>query len=190
MRPDIRTRARGGNSMRTQSDDEHHWGSIFVRAPRHRLVAAYQRSWLRPDMVAGLTLAAYSVPVQWHMLRLPACPSSWSLLLPGGRSRLRSFRTSRQLAIGPTSAISILIGSAWNVGGWRCAAPDPPGGGSSGAGRVIASLPDSPIGKHRHFALRPCLAGSRLVQAWLSLRPTAEVVWHKEWGKQFLYSDY
>jgi SulP family sulfate permease len=73
----------------------------------------YERSWLRPDFVAGLTLAAYAIPVSLAYASLAGLPSQAGLYcyLLGGVA-YAAFGTSRQLAIGPTSAISILIGSA------------------------------------------------------------------------------
>ncbi len=73
----------------------------------------YRSDWLRPDLVAGLTLAAYGIPVAVAYSSLAGLPPQAGLycyLLGGIAYAL--FGTSRQLAIGPTSAISILIGSA------------------------------------------------------------------------------
>jgi len=73
----------------------------------------YRSEWLRPDVVAGLTLAAYGIPVAVAYSSLAGLPPEAGLycyLLGGIAYAL--FGTSRQLAIGPTSAISILIGSA------------------------------------------------------------------------------
>jgi SulP family sulfate permease len=71
----------------------------------------YQRGWLRHDFVAGLTLAAYAVPVSLAYASLAGLPSQAGLYcyLLGGIA-YAVFGTSRQLAVGPTSAISILIG--------------------------------------------------------------------------------
>jgi high affinity sulfate transporter 1 len=68
---------------------------------------------LRPDFVAGLTLAAYAIPVSLAYASLAGLPPQAGLYcyLLGGLAYV-AFGTSRQLAIGPTSAISILIGSA------------------------------------------------------------------------------
>ena len=77
---------------------------------------SYRSEWLRPDIVAGLTLAAYGIPVAVAYSSLAGLPPEAGLycyLLGGIAYAL--FGTSRQLAIGPTSAISILIGSA--IGG-------------------------------------------------------------------------
>ena len=73
----------------------------------------YRGECLRPDVVAGITLAAYAVPVAVAYSSLAGLPPQAGLycyLLGGIAYAL--FGTSRQLAIGPTSAISILIGSA------------------------------------------------------------------------------
>ncbi len=63
--------------------------------------------------MAGLTLAAYAVPVSVAYASLAGLPPQAGLYcyLLGGVA-YAVFGTSRQLAIGPTSAISILIGSA------------------------------------------------------------------------------
>jgi high affinity sulfate transporter 1 len=73
----------------------------------------YSLSWLRPDFVAGLTLAAYAIPVSLAYASLAGVPPQAGLYcyLVGGVA-YAVFGTSRQAAIGPTSAISILIGSA------------------------------------------------------------------------------
>ena len=73
----------------------------------------YEKSWLRPDLIAGLTLAAYAIPVSLAYASLAGLPSQAGLYcyLLGGLAYV-IFGTSRQLAIGPTSAISILVGSA------------------------------------------------------------------------------
>jgi high affinity sulfate transporter 1 len=71
----------------------------------------YQSAWLRFDLVAGVTLAAYAVPVSLAYAGLAGLPPQMGLycyLLAGlGYAVLG---TSRHLAIGPTSAISLLMG--------------------------------------------------------------------------------
>jgi high affinity sulfate transporter 1 len=71
----------------------------------------YQRAWLRFDLVAGITLAAYAVPVSLAYAGLAGIPPQMGLycyLLAGLGYAL--FGSSRHLAIGPTSAISLLLG--------------------------------------------------------------------------------
>jgi SulP family sulfate permease len=71
----------------------------------------YDRSWLRWDLVAGMTLAAYAIPVSLAYASLAGLPPQMGLYcyLVGGLGYVL-LGTSRHLAIGPTSAISLLIG--------------------------------------------------------------------------------
>jgi sulfate permease, SulP family len=86
--------------------------------PPARWLADYQLSWLFNDIVAGITLAAYAIPVSLAYATLAGLPPQvgvYGYLLGGlGYALLGS---SRQLAIGPTSAISLMI--AGTVGQWR-----------------------------------------------------------------------
>jgi high affinity sulfate transporter 1 len=71
----------------------------------------YQPAWLRLDVVAGVTLAAYAIPVSLAYAGLAGLPPQMGLycyLLAGLGYAL--FGSSRHLAIGPTSAISLLVG--------------------------------------------------------------------------------
>jgi high affinity sulfate transporter 1 len=70
----------------------------------------YQRAWLRVDLLAGLTLAAYAVPVALayaSLAGLPAEAGLYGYMLGGVAYAL--FCSSRHVAIGPTSAIAITI---------------------------------------------------------------------------------
>lgn len=82
----------------------------------------YQRAWFGPDLMAGVTLAAYAVPVALAYATLAGLPAQvgvYGYMLGGlGYALLGS---SRHLAIGPTSAISLMVAGA--VGGM--AAGDP-----------------------------------------------------------------
>jgi high affinity sulfate transporter 1 len=71
----------------------------------------YQAAWLRFDVVAGITLAAYAVPVSLAYAGLAGLPPQTGLycyLLAGLGYVI--FGSSRHLAVGPTSAISLLLG--------------------------------------------------------------------------------
>jgi len=73
---------------------------------------AYRIAWLPRDAVAGVTLAAYAIPVSLAYASLAGLPPQFGIycyLLAGPAYAL--FGTSRQLAIGPTSAISMLVGA-------------------------------------------------------------------------------
>jgi sulfate permease, SulP family len=78
--------------------------------PPARWLAEYRAAWLPADAVAGLTLAAYAIPVSLAYAGLAGLPPQvgvYGYLLGGlGYALLGS---SRQLAIGPTSAISLMI---------------------------------------------------------------------------------
>ena len=72
----------------------------------------YERQWLPADALAGVTLAAYAIPVSLAYASLAGLPPQMGLYcyLAGGLGYVL-FGTSRQLAIGPTSAIGLLVGS-------------------------------------------------------------------------------
>ncbi len=83
--------------------------SVF---PPASWVPGYRGAWLRHDMVAGVTLAAYAIPVSLAYASLAGLPPQHGIycyLVAGIAYAL--FGTSRQLAIGPTSAISMLVGA-------------------------------------------------------------------------------
>jgi sulfate permease, SulP family len=78
--------------------------------PPARWLAEYRAAWLPRDIIAGITLAAYAIPVSLAYAGLAGLPPQigiYGYLLGGlGYALLGS---SRQLAIGPTSAISLMI---------------------------------------------------------------------------------
>ena len=83
------------------------WTRFF---PPARWLAAYRREWLPSDMIAGVTLAAYAIPVSLAYASLAGLPPQigvYGYMLGGIGYAL--FGASRQLAIGPTSAISLMI---------------------------------------------------------------------------------
>ena len=80
------------------------------RVPAVRWLAGYRTEWLPHDAVAGATLAAYAIPVSLAYAALAGLPPQagiYGYLLGGvGYALLGSWR---QLAIGPTFAISLMI---------------------------------------------------------------------------------
>ncbi|HEV3416586.1 MAG TPA: SulP family inorganic anion transporter [Pirellulales bacterium] len=91
------------------SDSESRWRSFF---PPLDWLPSYQARWLSLDLIAGVTLAAYAVPVSMAYASLAGVPPQFGIdcYLIGGLL-YALFGTSRQLAIGPTSAISMLVGA-------------------------------------------------------------------------------
>ncbi|OCK54997.1 SulP family inorganic anion transporter [Bradyrhizobium sp. LMTR 3] len=83
------------------------WPGFF---PPAEWLTGYRSSWLRPDIIAGVTLAAYAIPVSLAYAALAGLPPQvgvYGYMLGGiGYALLGS---SRQLAVGPTSAISLMI---------------------------------------------------------------------------------
>jgi SulP family sulfate permease len=107
----------GGNSMSEASRPMvslgdaaavHGWRAAF---PPALWLASYQLKWLAHDAVAGITLAAYGIPVSLAYASLAGLPPQYGTYgyLVGGLF-YALFGSSRQLAVGPTSAISMLVG--------------------------------------------------------------------------------
>src|SRR5271157_3600115 len=87
--------------------------------PPIRWLGAYRLAWLPGDAVAGITLAAYAIPVSLAYATLAGLPPQvgvYGYLLGGLGYALAG--SSRFLAIGPTSAISLMIaGTVGNMAG-------------------------------------------------------------------------
>jgi sulfate permease, SulP family len=78
--------------------------------PPFNWLAHYQPRWLTNDFIAGVTLAAYAIPVALAYATLAGLPPQvgiYGYLLGGLGYAL--FGSSRHLAIGPTSAISLMV---------------------------------------------------------------------------------
>ncbi|MDD2563457.1 MAG: sulfate permease [Salinivirgaceae bacterium] len=87
--------------------------TIFWRThiPALTWLRTYNRTFLGKDTIAGITLAAYAIPVSLAYASLAGLPPQYGIygyLLGGFFYAL--IGSSRQLAIGPTSAISLLVG--------------------------------------------------------------------------------
>jgi MFS superfamily sulfate permease-like transporter len=82
-------------------------------APGLRLLRGYRREWLRSDLVAGVTLAAYLVPAGIGDASLAGLPPEAGLYacLFGGLV-FWLFCSSQQTVVTVTSAISLLIGTS------------------------------------------------------------------------------
>jgi sulfate permease, SulP family len=84
------------------------WRAVF---PPAQWLAAYRLQWLPRDAIAGVTLAAYGIPVSLAYSSLAGLPPEYGIYcyLVGGVA-YALFGSSHQLAIGPTSAISLMVG--------------------------------------------------------------------------------
>src|SRR4051795_4867657 len=93
--------------MNAPSEQRANWLRFF---PLSGWLAAYRSEWLPSDAIAGVTLAAYAIPVSLAYAALAGLPPQvgiYGYLLGGLGYAL--FGSSRQLAVGPTSAISLMI---------------------------------------------------------------------------------
>ncbi len=80
---------------------------ILEWAPR------YRRSWLRPDLIAGLTVAALVVPKSLGYAGIAGVPLQFGLYAAAAGAILYAvFGTSRQIATGPSSALAAVAGGA------------------------------------------------------------------------------
>jgi sulfate permease, SulP family len=75
-------------------------------------IKSYTSLTFKSDLVAGITLAAYGIPVSLAYATLAGLPPQYGIYgyLIGGIF-YAMLGTSKQLAVGPTSAISLLIGT-------------------------------------------------------------------------------
>jgi SulP family sulfate permease len=83
----------------------------------------YQKSWLRPDVMAGITLAAFTIPeaiAYAELAGLPPQAGLYASMIPAILYTL--FGTSRHLVIGPTAAISVLL--ATQLGSLSVSSPE------------------------------------------------------------------
>lgn len=85
------------------------WHKLF---PPVLWLKIYNAKTLKGDFMAGITLAAYGIPVSLAYATLAGLPPEYGIYgyLIGGFF-YATLGTSKQLAIGPTSAISLLIGT-------------------------------------------------------------------------------
>src|SRR5436305_919538 len=86
------------------------WYNIF---PVLKWLRAYQPNWLRADLIAGVTLAAYLMPAglaDSSLANLPPEAGLYACLFSGFVFWL--FCSSRHTAITVTSAISVLVGAS------------------------------------------------------------------------------
>src|SRR5512133_1832453 len=96
------------NSSLFKKNNASHW--IVRLMPILSWLPAYQSAWLWCDLVAGLTLAAYAVPVAMAYSSLAGLTPQAGLycyIFSGIAYAL--FASSRHLSIGPTAAISVMV---------------------------------------------------------------------------------
>jgi SulP family sulfate permease len=88
-------------------------GSKIGWVPALRWIPAYTTKQFGPDLIAGLSLAAFVIPESLayaSLAQLPPVTGLYCYLVAGIAYAL--FGASRQLAVGPTSALAIVIASS------------------------------------------------------------------------------
>ena len=87
-------------------------GTRKVRFPVLQWLPCYKRGYLVPDLLAGLTVAAYLVPISLAYASLAGLPPQMGLYasLFGGLG-YALLGTSMQVAMGPTSSIAMVMAS-------------------------------------------------------------------------------
>jgi SulP family sulfate permease len=82
-------------------------------APIARWLPAYDRGWLRGDLVAGVTVAALIVPKNLGYAGIAGIPLQNGLYAAAAGAILYAvFGTSRQLSVGPSSGLAAVAASA------------------------------------------------------------------------------
>ncbi len=80
--------------------------------PVTKWARSYNREWLRPDIIAGITVGAFTIPEAMAYVSLAGLPPEVGLYSAMVALLVYMiFGTSKQLSIGPTSTISILVGA-------------------------------------------------------------------------------
>src|SRR5262245_15057394 len=121
--------------------------------PGLRLLFAYDRSWWRHDLTAGLVVTLVLIPSAIAYADLAKCPPIAGLYAAlGGMVAFAILTSSRHVIVGPDAAVAILVGAA--VG--------PLSGGDPGHVVVLSTW------------LTLLVAGILLLVGWLSLGGMAD----------------
>ena len=72
----------------------------------------YDRKWLRPDLIAGLTVAALVAPKSLGYAGIANVPIQNGLYATAGAIIYAIFGTSKQIATGPSSALAAVAAGA------------------------------------------------------------------------------
>jgi high affinity sulfate transporter 1 len=88
-------------------------GALARLMPILQWAPSYQRRWLRPDVIAGLTVAALVVPKSLGYAGIAGVPIQHGLYAAAAGALLYPlFGTSRQIATGPSSALAAVAAGA------------------------------------------------------------------------------
>jgi sulfate permease, SulP family len=86
---------------------------FLLRLPGLRQLSGYQKSWLRGDILAGVTVAAYLIPqcmAYGELVGVPPVVGLWTIL--PAMLMYALFGSSRQLSVGPESTTAVMTAAA------------------------------------------------------------------------------
>src|SRR6516225_11477137 len=89
------------------------WQRVGDWLPGLRLLFAYDRSFWRHDLTAGLVVTLVLIPSAIAYADLAKCPSVTGLYAAlGGMVAFAFLTSSRHVIVGPDAAVAILVGAA------------------------------------------------------------------------------
>jgi sulfate permease, SulP family len=86
---------------------------FLLKLPGLRQLSGYQKSWLREDILAGVTVAAYLIPqcmAYGELVGVPPVVGLWTIL--PAMLMYALFGSSRQLSVGPESTTAVMTAAA------------------------------------------------------------------------------
>ena len=101
--------------MTTETSAQNHTepGGISRLIPLLQWAPQYKRQWLRPDLIAGLTVAALVVPKSLGYAGIAGVPIQHGLYAAAAGAILYAFfGTCKQIATGPSSALAAVAAGA------------------------------------------------------------------------------
>lgn len=87
--------------------------ALFTIVPGWKHLLSYQKSWLRGDVLAGVTVSAYLIPqcmAYGELAGVEPVAGLWAILLPMAIYAL--FGSSPQLSVGPESTTAVMTAAA------------------------------------------------------------------------------
>ena len=98
--------------MSTSTTTQAHSRSIRSYLPILQWLPNYNRTWLRPDIIAGLTIMALLVPEGMAYAQLAGVPPETAFYAaPAGLILYAIFGTSRQLVVAVSAAVAVMSAS-------------------------------------------------------------------------------
>jgi SulP family sulfate permease len=112
----IKTACRYGRRVSKQAPPKDQTSLIRRYLPGVSVLRGYQRGWLRGDLLAGVTVAAYLVPQVMAYAEVAGLPAIAGLWAAAGPLVIYAILgSSRQLSVGPESSTALMTAAAVTV---------------------------------------------------------------------------